>query len=339
LITYLFGKPGSGKSYKAITLILEALKTKPVFSNIELTRYVAGYKQLDKDLMKDWLSYIEDIYITAQEELTSEEDIYKKLRDKDICDCAIFIDEAHIYGFNDVKKKGFLMFFLSLQRHVNLDIYLITQTKKQLASVFHDLGDVVILAISATERLLPNVFEYRYFSHVDNIKNPDDAFRNEKLISKQEIFEYYTSGENNTGDDGFRKKLKFLIAGILVVALFVVYQFSNLMSAKKSEKSFSSANASFDNYDNMPNASSSFKYIELTCIVDICKNKENNFSLHIDDLKTLLKDTDSKYLRSVKNSVSMASLYLLVSPSFLGLFKNIQGAKKNEKNEGNDILN
>jgi len=337
MITYIFGKPGSGKSYKAITLILKELETRPVFSNIELKKYVAGYNYLHQDMMVAWLSFIEQLYIKSQEELIPEEKIYTDLRNRGISDCSIFIDEAHIYGFNNLKKKDFLLFFLALQRHVNLNIFLITQTRKQLHSVFHDFGDVVVTAVSPTERLIASILEYRYFSHVDMISTPKSAYKNEKLKPKKEIFDLYTSGDKNTGDDGFRKKLVFLLFGVLIVVVFMIFQFKSLLG-----KSASSSDPPILHESSSVNYDSSFsdlnstslkdnRYLILNCVSSLCSNNEFKINITVDDLVLAVKDSHSRLLSSTVYSNNFGVVTLLASNDFINLFK---GAK-NEKNKYN----
>ena len=231
---------------------------------------------------------------------------------------------------------------MALQRHVNLDIYLITQTKKQLNTVFHDFGDYVISAISATERVLPSVFEYRYYSHVDNLGKPSEAFKSEKLIAKPEIFDWYTSGASNSGHDGFRKKLKFIIGGLIVVLLFVIYQFNSLFTVgKHSKKNVPEQIEAIKKRDTKLQASMSLikkRYLKLTCIGAICKNYKFGVVVNIRDLKYLLKDTDSRLLRqpTISSHLSLSEVYLLVSPSFLGLFQH--GSEQHGK-KNNSITN
>ena len=341
MISYIFGKPGSGKSYKAITLILDELKTRPVYSNIELKKYVAGYNYLHQDMMAAWLDFIEQLYLKSQEELIPEETIYKELRNRGISDCSIFIDEAHIYGFNNLKKKDFLLFFLALQRHVNLNIFLITQTRKQLHTVFHDFGDVVISAVSPTERLIVSVLEYRYFSHVDMLRDVSSSYKNEKVIPKKEIFELYTSGDKNSGDDGFRKKLKFLLIGVLIVVIFLIKQFSSLLgggviSSDKSDSSINAPNSSEESLVSNSTVKRGSRYVTLNCLGDVCSNKELKIKISIEDLKSLVDISDSSFLSTKKYSSFLGEVSFLASQDFINLF---QGANNGKKKQGFNTIN
>ena len=320
MITYIFGKTGAGKSYKAVSLIVEELKTRPVYSNIELTGYTAGYNYLHRDMMIDWLSFIELLYRRSQEDLTPEEEIYKQLRNRGISDCSIFIDEAHIYGFNNIKKKDFLMFFLSLQRHVNLNIILITQTRKQLHSLFHDLGDTVISCIAPTERISEKMLEYRYFSHVDSVKRPSDAFRTERLFPKKDIFDLYKSGENNKGDSGFRNKIKFLIGGMIVVVVFVIIQFKSLFTNKE-HVDIKSSNINSISVKSHKSNYKSLKHLTFKCVSSICSNQESQIIFKKDDIKTIVKDTQSKILSQKVYGSSLSFMVILASEDFINMFK------------------
>ncbi len=332
MITYVFGKTGSGKSYKAVTLILEELKTRPVFSNIEFTKFVAGYTFLDRDKMGDWLSFIEDLYNLSQENLTSEEEIYISLRDKGIADCAIFIDEAHIYGFNNTKKKDFLMFFLALQRHVNLNIFLITQTRKQLNTLFHDLGDVVITAMSPTERLRAKVLEYRYFSHVDDIKIGKNAFKTESVKPKKEVFDYYTSGESNLGDGGFRAKLKYYLIGLFIIFLFTLNGFVSLFSKPDKDLNIEEPDevSKIELKDKSKNTFlKSTTYIKLNCSSLSCKNNEHHINILVDDLNATVTQTNSKFLTFKSYSENYAVVTVMATTEFIHLFQGANNEKDN----------
>ena len=328
MITYVFGKTGSGKSYKAVLLILEELKTRPVFSTIELTKYVAGYNFLDQKLMVDWMSFIEDLYNKSQNDLMPEEEIYSALRAKGIFNCSVFIDEAHIYGFNNSRRAGFLMFFLALQRHVNLNIFLITQTRKQLNSVFWDFGDVIITCVSPTERLSEKILEYRYFSHVDSIKKISDAFKNEKVIPKKDIFSLYTSGDSNFGDGGFRKKIKYLIFAFILIVIFTVSQFKSLFSNshKVDDNTISSSNTS-PSRSTTPTISKNLKYQRVVCISKNC-NSSIIKDLQEDSLIALLTDTKSKILNKNQFTKFITIYNLSITSKFINLFENKEDKKE-----------
>ncbi len=321
MITLILGKPGSGKSYYAVYNIVKSIASdRKIFSNIFINLESANFIFMDTQKLLEFFSIVESIYIQSAIILDTEK-IYQIFRQKGIESCDFWIDEAHLFGFNNSKKKDFLNFFLSLHRHLNINIFLITQSKKQFAPVFHDLVENVISALSPSQRLFPNVFEYKLYTSVDFVGKPNDSHSSIRYKVDGKIFDLYTSGDNNKGDNSFRKKVLFLLLIVFFLLFFIVFSFPNFSKSSTTTTNTTTTNTTTtnttttNNNTTTTNNNTTTKYFLVDCNFKTC-NVDNTFGfcyrdflIYIQKNNIETKKFGLKYL--IENKDIFDFLYLL----------------------------
>jgi hypothetical protein len=232
MITYLFGVPGAGKSYRAMLYALDYIgRDWTVLSNIEIKAQLDGYEYVNTQLYIELFAKIESV-LTSTKTIDEYVDDLQRIISRNTL---MIIDEAHFFGFAD-RKKEWLRLFLSIHRHLHIDLLIVTQTYKNIQTSHLDLGEVFIRSIPPSQRLLPNRLEYHHYSQFDAYRRLDKMFVTKKEVFRPdpEILALYESGANNQGTGGLRKKLYLLIAGIVALFAYVSYGFYSHFFTKHS---------------------------------------------------------------------------------------------------------
>ena len=145
MITYLFGISGSGKTSQAIKVALNHInKNREVFSNIKPATAIDGYNYINFQSMQNFIKLIFSILEEKDREMEYYIDKLKKITKKK---ALYIIDEANCYGFTDRKKFDCWRFFLSIHRHLDIDILITTKNHENVNLELLELGDVFLNAI------------------------------------------------------------------------------------------------------------------------------------------------------------------------------------------------
>jgi hypothetical protein len=226
MLQIIYGVPGSGKSYYAVWNIKKTIEKNNnvvIISNIEnlklshlnLDELINNYGGLDKFFNVDcefWKMDIEK----------------KKI---------LFIDECQRY-FHKKFFSNSVFFWFQYHRHLNVDIYLITQSYRVLPTELVVLSELVIQAIPSSFRFFNNSFRYlvkdlETFETVDKIDIP----------FKKEVADLYTSAVIIQNNKKFTYTQKYIIGSVFLfvlslVALLVVFPkvLFSLASQKEKEK-------------------------------------------------------------------------------------------------------
>jgi len=201
----LTGKTGSGKSYEAVSLIVDILDTgKKVFTNIKLDIDYDNYIYLDELAIKNFLSYIGDTFSNVE----NLEDKKNELQITEYFNADFFIDEAHLVGFRD--KKEAVLNWLTIHRHFNQNITVITQIASNVHRDYLQLFHTHIDMIAPNKRLSKNSMGFREY---DSYKG--DRLRTKYFKPRPEIFSIYNSGNVEQGINQDVFKLAFLVLGLV----------------------------------------------------------------------------------------------------------------------------
>ncbi|MBX0312988.1 MAG: zonular occludens toxin domain-containing protein [Sulfurihydrogenibium sp.] len=230
MLSIIYGVPGSGKSYYAVYQIKKMLDEK---RNITLISNIENLKLTHLNL--DELIYQ---YGGIEKFFNVECDFWKTDVDKKK---VLFIDEAQRY-FNKRFFSSFVFFFFQYHRHLNIDIYLITQSYKTLPTELVVLAEIVIQAVPSSFRWFRNSFRYlvKDLETFETVERIDVPF-------KKEIAELYTSAlvVEPTKKLTYTQKyllgsaVLFVVAVLILVVVFPKVMFSTF--AKHSPKSDSKA--------------------------------------------------------------------------------------------------
>jgi len=247
MIIGLFGNPGSGKSYYAVTrFIVDRLDTDTIISNIALSKDInlgENYRYLEKLDMDNLHNKIKVIvsntFLSHDEKKVELATLFDSFLIDTSTNITLLVDECHLYGYRGTAIQiAHIDGFLSIHRHIyedrRLDIVLITQVPGRLNSVIAEQIELAIRCLPSTKRLSSKVLEYEVYGSVDGLKKKDamQRLRRELLPAKSRVFELYQSGFKIKGDPGFRKKLLMLVFVIVLFASYMVYNFYGLITGR-----------------------------------------------------------------------------------------------------------
>ena len=235
-----------------------------------------------------------------------------------------------------------LTWWVSYHRHLYMDVLILSQQYQKIHIAYRRDVGYFLHGIESQSLLLgkfsPNLVYNKYKSSPYTEKNRAGKV---KVKKRKELFDAYVSG------DAVRSKsliLPYIISAsiflVLAIAVmsYLISSYSNDDGDIKEEIKTVIVNDINTTYTTIKSSvdMKGLKYLKLNCFASICKNEKFDIDLNVDDLQSLLENTNSKFLRSVKVSDNFAVVYLLVTSDFLDLFL---GAKKNEKdNKGFNIL-
>lgn len=236
MIVCITGVPGSGKSYKAISIINELLKdaNNVIFSNIDNFRFERwklfyqyhNKKFADNPFLKlEYGSYIDiSNYLKRFGSSWFSFENMKKFLKTFIDDgkkIFFFIDECQLY-FDKYFKDVDVIYFFDYHRHLGIDIYLITQAIHKISPAISALCEYEIRAVPRSLRF-NNMFVYK------KIINNDIVGR-EVLKVRKELFTLYSSFVASSNENVQTPMLFFIIPLFFVVSIIsFIYFFSRFV--------------------------------------------------------------------------------------------------------------
>ncbi|MEA2029319.1 MAG: zonular occludens toxin domain-containing protein, partial [Campylobacterota bacterium] len=160
MVVSFTGLMGGGKT----SWIVEQFHKKPdsiiYYTNVPTSFTYLGDKK-DEYVFKDsffwskWVKYISDLCFDVLDKDTFKKR-YKAVEDQDlyIHNCKIFLDESHMIltSLSPKQIKGFVL-FITMSRHVSVDLYLFAQTLSLLNRDIYQLIEMHYYAIPASARL------------------------------------------------------------------------------------------------------------------------------------------------------------------------------------------
>jgi hypothetical protein len=216
MLSLLTGKTGSGKSYFAVSQIVDKLKEgRTVYTNIKLNVEYENYIYLDELGVKTFLVYIGNTF----KEVDNLEQKKHEVQQTQYFESDFFIDEAHLVGFRD--KKEAVLNWLTIHRHFNQNITVITQVPTNVHRDYLNMFHGHIDMIPQNKRLSKNSMGYREY----------DAYKGDRINTKYfkpdlSIFEIYNSGNVEKGVNQDIAKL-YMIGGGLAVMAIVLYNLAS----------------------------------------------------------------------------------------------------------------
>ena len=209
MIQIIYGVPGSGKSYYAVYNIKKIIdKNKDnvvLISNIENLKL--SHINLDEIIQR--YGGIDNFFNVDNEFWKT--DIEKKK--------ILFIDESQRY-FNKKFFSSTVFFFFQYHRHLNVDIYLITQSYKTLPTELVVLSEVVIQAVPSSFRFFRSSFRYliKDLETFETIEKIDIPF-------KKEIADLYTSALIIQENKKMTYTQKYIFFSVLLVSVALIILF------------------------------------------------------------------------------------------------------------------
>ena len=222
MLTLITGHTGSGKTYTAVKKLLEDLqKDRLIFTNIKLNLDAENlYFLADDELQQEFKKLAQIMRDNPIQEVAKE-----KLKQHKFANSAIYVDEAHFLGFRN--KDEYLNDFLTIHRHMGLDIYLITQTPTNVYKAHLELVHKHIQCLPPSSRVMPNILKRRIY---EPYGSKDFETKHEKV--QKEIFELYNAGKKETSINKTVIKLMLGLLAVLLILFFVYTKFSSVLFNK-----------------------------------------------------------------------------------------------------------
>lgn len=280
---------------------------------------------MDELAMRTFITYIRNTF----DSVDNLDEKKLELKNSIYFGACFYIDEAQLIGFGS--KDSALVNWLTLQRHFNQDIHMITQQKgfihRDYLPLVHHYRDMM-------KSIVPNTFGYKDYDGVGGEKLTTKFYTPSKLI-----FDIYETGKAEHSTNPMVYKLLGIVLLLLLGIGYLFFTFNDLEKVgQPSSSSFGKDSNTFSNLSNktIRTEYSSFTYLKLNCIDDTCSNRLHHIELYIDELNATVFYTQSKISFIKKYSNNYASVSLLVTDDFINLF---QGAKNygKKKKENNNI--
>ncbi len=316
------GIMGSGKTYYAVDYMYKNMqKYYKIYNNINGFQYQYNIFPLSFGWLFGHLRHCHDIFLIQREQdITNDDVIFDYLVEnsilgKDRKPVLIVIDEAH----NEFSKKDdFLTWVITYSRHYYIDFILITQSYTLINREYFKIFEYFLSATPASRKLSQSTFSYT--KYIAPPFNKDTKVGTEYLKARSDVFAFYKSGDKVRVKSFLRKYLliTILIALVTVFAFFQYIQVFFGSSTKKVEVSERLISSS--------SISNSSKFLSFNCVNNFCivNDKKIKFS----DLIYLVKNSNSKVVRSDIFSDKYAEISILATPLFFSFIER----KSDEKN-------
>ncbi len=241
MIDFFFGKPRSGKTYRAMKLIFDlyiAILLKgltPKYTNVLTNIGGFNFKKINQIFLdngsrsvayklnwKDFYIHLKKMYDMAIDE-KSDEELNRYADYHKINDCLIVLDEASLYmkKYDDV-----ISWWLAYHGHFKIRIIIIAQSPKQINAEYMSHTEIFYDAQPQAKQLRNN--QLRYIHYSDLPFNKDNKFSSNTIKTEQGIYDLYKSGEVDKPKKIVYKFIGIMIAAILALFFFINFLFSNM---------------------------------------------------------------------------------------------------------------
>lgn len=266
MIDYFFGKPRTGKSYRAVKYLYDGYlrdldkESSPKYKNI-LTN-IGGFNfELVNKMFLDhgsssrayklvWSAYysrLQTLYKMAMDE-KSDQELNRYADYHDINDCMIFLDEASLF----LKKYDeVLSWFFAYHGHFRVRLVIISQSPKQIYSEYMEHTEIFYEAQPQSKQLGDSSLRYIHYSGLPF--NKENKFSSSTIKTDPKIYELYKSGEIDKPKKIIYKYF-FYIAAAMFFIFFIAYLFygrtekklnsNQLQDASKSSTTSTTVNGS-----------------------------------------------------------------------------------------------
>lgn len=298
---------------------------------------------ISKKLNREKVSFLKKMYLNIFESIKKEFEYLPTL---------FVIDEVqnHMGAIDPNTGKELktadpiLSWWVSYHRHLFMDVLVISQQYQKIHIAYRrDIGyfvDGIASQSTLFGKLSPNLIYNKHKSSPYSEKNRAGQL---KVKKRKELFEAYQSGDAVRSKSVILPWIIFsLIVSVVVLSIFYFvissYSSSQIDDNNSTIKTTSVIKKITSDYS----TSSSFSYdglsyIKLTCIHNICSNKEHKINVYVDDLNVTVSNTNSQFLQVKKYSDSLAVVRLLASKDFINLFQGANNGKT--ETQGFDLLN
>lgn len=197
------GRPGSGKSYRVVDLLMGECDKYYVFHNIDGLK---EYMFANGEYIKNWTEIKGFLSLQKQKEICSY------IKEKYNRSVLVIVDEAQSHGFN--QRNPVLLDWLSYHRHLGQDIWLVSQSSGSIAKDYYDR---IEYEVRAKRGIATNQFVYQHMVE-------KEVYKTIRVSPKKALFAAYQSFEQG---EVKKKTTPLLMYGIVLIVVAVglgVYQ-------------------------------------------------------------------------------------------------------------------
>jgi len=213
-INLITGKPGAGKSYLAVTLLIEKYYKKrdelwvPKDDSILVCSNIDGLQlphlNIPEYLTKNKLTYNKFFDVEFQKTFTAEQG--KKL--------VYVLDECQVQ-FGPYFKKESVIFYFDYHRHLDHEIWLISQDKAKICKQISVLSEFEYRAVAKS---LSIAGEMKY-----NVLQSGEQIAKRVIKPKKEVYELYKSAIGHNQHIKKNRIFIYLIFGAIFIACFMAF--------------------------------------------------------------------------------------------------------------------
>jgi zona occludens toxin len=224
MISIVYGVPGSGKTYYAVSLIRRrCLDEGDIFLRVRSDVFLVTNLKLNLDSSEGYI-YVEDIKDFAKYmDIDFWRANFSFLQGKKLY---IVMDECQLF-FYYYKDDPKVLFFLQYHRHLGVDILLITQTPRSLPAKVFELSEFLVEAVPRSVNPFHfTAFRYRVLHPFDR----DVVLRRFHLAFDPVVFYLYQDMIYKPDESEERPKNAFtryyvLLASFLLLTVFLTFSF------------------------------------------------------------------------------------------------------------------
>ncbi len=317
MIDYFFGKPRTGKTYRAVNIIYEDYikdeNSSPKFVNI-LTN-IGGFKFKEinqtfqdrgsqslayKLVWKKFYEHLSAMYKMAMDDKDDAE-LNRYAYSHKINDCLIVLDEASLYmkKYDDV-----ISWWLAYHGHFKIRIIIVAQSPKQINSEYLVHAEIYYEAQPQSKQLTNGKLRYIHYS--DSYFSKDNKFSTDIINTKQEIYDLYKSGEVDKPKKILYKFLFFMFLSLaLMIGLWKFLMYRLAPDTPDINNIQEEVTGDFENNE-IENHSSNI-FLNIRCDINQCWNvddkyENNKVSLSYFKFVVLQNDLQLQY-SEIKNEI------------------------------------
>lgn len=232
MIDFFFGKPRTGKSYRAVKYLydgyirdLDKDKT-PHFKNIVTNIGGFNFELVNKKFLDHgsssrayklvWAEFYKRLKVLYDMAMSEKSDLeLNKYADyHHINDCMILIDEASLFlkKYDDV-----LSWYFAYHGHFRVRLIIIAQSPKQIYAEYMEHTEIFYEAQPQAKQITNSSLRYIHYSDIPF--NKDNKFSSSTIKTDPKIYELYKSGEI----DKPKKIIYKFIIYVFLALLFVLF--------------------------------------------------------------------------------------------------------------------
>lgn len=322
MIDYFFGKPRTGKTYRAVNILYEDYikdeNSSPKFTNILTNIGGFKFKEINQTFQDRgssslayklvWKKFYEHLAVMYKMAMDDKDDteLNRYAYSHKINDCLIILDEASLYmkKYDDV-----ISWWLAYHGHFKIRIIIVTQSPKQINSEYLVHAEIYYEAQPQSKQLSNNKLRYIHYS--DSHFSKDNKFSSDILTARKEIFDLYKSGEVDKPKKILYKFIFFMFLSlVLMFSLFkfLMYRLSPDLPDTPDINNIQQQTQSNDNYSYKESSYSSLDILlNVRCNESYCWNvdkkyQNNEVSLSYFKFVVLQNDLELQY-SEIKNEI------------------------------------